>query len=240
MSPKSTDSGHSYPPYTLPTGLFSLSGRLSTTAAGGSLFRMFPRNPLILRATTVLAHSSCWVLQFVLLPLTISKCPLLTMWKGLVDAEVVLQYLETWPLQTVRVSSHIDTLMLNATSNDEDYRWVVLRAKLPTWLFQVVNLTFIGMSIQRSLNSTAILTSHLSCDPKPSPAPYGHSDADSRDAPDAPGSFRRRPRVHRAGTSRMGVHRGQPAIRLSRMEAQSYGPVRPTCTVARRTPRLDR
>ena len=162
------------------------------------------------------------------------------MWKGLVDAEVVLQYLETWPLQTVRVSFHIDTLMLNVTSNDEDYRWVVLRAKLPTWLFQVVNLTFIGMSIQRSLNSTAILTSHLSCDPKPSPAPYGHSDADSRDASDAPGAFRWRPRVHRAGTSRMGVHRGQPAIRLSRMEAQGYGPVRPTCTMARRTSRMDR
>lgn len=75
------------------------------------------------------------------------------MWKDLVDAEVVLQYLETWPLQTVRVSFHIDILMLNVTSNDEDYRWVVLRAKVPTWLFQVINLTFIGMSIQGSLDS---------------------------------------------------------------------------------------
>lgn len=28
--------------------------------------------------------------------------------------------------------------------NDEDYRWAVLRAKLPAWLFQVVNLTFIA------------------------------------------------------------------------------------------------
>jgi steroid 5-alpha reductase family enzyme len=31
-------------------------------------------------------------------------------------------------------------------SNDEDYRWVVLRNKIPPWLFQIVNLTFIGMS----------------------------------------------------------------------------------------------
>ncbi|KAH9178401.1 DUF1295-domain-containing protein [Lactarius sanguifluus] len=30
-------------------------------------------------------------------------------------------------------------------ADDEDYRWAVLRAKLPTWLFQVVNLTFIAV-----------------------------------------------------------------------------------------------
>ena len=29
-------------------------------------------------------------------------------------------------------------------SDDEDYRWVVLRNKIPPWLFQIVNLTFIG------------------------------------------------------------------------------------------------
>ncbi|KAH8991353.1 DUF1295-domain-containing protein [Lactarius hatsudake] len=29
--------------------------------------------------------------------------------------------------------------------DDEDYRWAVLRAKIPTWLFQVVNLTFIAV-----------------------------------------------------------------------------------------------
>ncbi|KAG6828508.1 hypothetical protein H0H87_001754 [Tephrocybe sp. NHM501043] len=28
--------------------------------------------------------------------------------------------------------------------DDEDYRWAVLRAKVPTWLFQVINLTFIS------------------------------------------------------------------------------------------------
>lgn len=29
-------------------------------------------------------------------------------------------------------------------SNEEDYRWAVLRNKIPSWLFQIVNLTFIG------------------------------------------------------------------------------------------------
>ncbi|OSC99922.1 DUF1295-domain-containing protein [Trametes coccinea BRFM310] len=28
--------------------------------------------------------------------------------------------------------------------NDEDYRWAILRQKIPTWLFQVFNLTFIA------------------------------------------------------------------------------------------------
>ncbi|KAI0663735.1 DUF1295-domain-containing protein [Cubamyces menziesii] len=28
--------------------------------------------------------------------------------------------------------------------NDEDYRWAILRRKIPTWLFQVTNLTFIA------------------------------------------------------------------------------------------------
>ncbi|KAJ2969122.1 hypothetical protein NUW54_g13036 [Trametes sanguinea] len=31
--------------------------------------------------------------------------------------------------------------------NDEDYRWAILRQKIPTWLFQVFNLTFIDSSI---------------------------------------------------------------------------------------------
>jgi steroid 5-alpha reductase family enzyme len=34
--------------------------------------------------------------------------------------------------------------------NDEDYRWVVLRNKIPPWLFQIVNLTFIA-AIQNAL-----------------------------------------------------------------------------------------
>lgn len=33
---------------------------------------------------------------------------------------------------------------LARVSNDEDYRWQVLREKIPPWLFQVLNLTFIG------------------------------------------------------------------------------------------------
>lgn len=31
------------------------------------------------------------------------------------------------------------------SSKDEDYRWEVLRAKIPTWLFQVFNLAFIAI-----------------------------------------------------------------------------------------------
>ena len=51
--------------------------------------------------------------------------------------------------------------MLFIPSNDEDYRWVVLRAKLPAWLFQVVNLTFIGVSISLPHPlDTHVLTSH--------------------------------------------------------------------------------
>jgi steroid 5-alpha reductase family enzyme len=29
--------------------------------------------------------------------------------------------------------------------SDEDYRWAVLRQRMPPWLFQVLNLTFIGV-----------------------------------------------------------------------------------------------
>ena len=32
-------------------------------------------------------------------------------------------------------------------SNDEDYRWQIVRKKIPSWLFQVFNLTFIGKFI---------------------------------------------------------------------------------------------
>ena len=37
-------------------------------------------------------------------------------------------------------------------SNEEDYRWVVLRKKIPPWLFQVTNLVFIGTSPQHKLH----------------------------------------------------------------------------------------
>ena len=42
-------------------------------------------------------------------------------------------------------------------SDDEDYRWVVLRNKIPPWLFQIVNLTFIGM-FYSLIRSTPLLT----------------------------------------------------------------------------------
>jgi steroid 5-alpha reductase family enzyme len=47
-------------------------------------------------------------------------------------------------------------------SNDEDYRWVVLRNKVPPWLFQIINLTFIGTS-NKQLDSchTSLLTGPL-------------------------------------------------------------------------------
>lgn len=36
------------------------------------------------------------------------------------------------------------TAFLARISNDEDYRWRVVREKIPPWLFQLFNLTFIG------------------------------------------------------------------------------------------------
>jgi len=38
------------------------------------------------------------------------------------------------------------TVLMVIHSDEEDYRWVVLRNKIPTWLFQIINLTFIGTS----------------------------------------------------------------------------------------------
>lgn len=35
-------------------------------------------------------------------------------------------------------------LCLVRISNSEDYRWQVLREKIPPWLFQVINLSFVG------------------------------------------------------------------------------------------------
>ncbi|KAF5381968.1 hypothetical protein D9615_004274 [Tricholomella constricta] len=42
------------------------------------------------------------------------------------------------------VSIWMCRLSYNTYRRDEDYRWAVLRAKLPAWLFQIVNLTFIA------------------------------------------------------------------------------------------------
>ncbi len=76
---------------------------------------------------------------------------------------------------------HPYLVMLNFVhSNDEDYRWAILRNKLPTWLFQVVNLTFIGMCIPSTLLGAHCNTLfHVSCDPKCSTASHGHPNADS-------------------------------------------------------------
>ena len=55
-------------------------------------------------------------------------------------------------------------------SNEEDYRWAVLRNKIPSWLFQIVNLTFICTPnnltplcplIERPLGSTAAIQNAL-------------------------------------------------------------------------------
>jgi hypothetical protein len=36
--------------------------------------------------------------------------------------------------------------------DEEDYRWAVLRVQIPPWLFQIVNLTFIGTSSLTTYN----------------------------------------------------------------------------------------
>ena len=45
-----------------------------------------------------------------------------------------------------RVSSGSQSVLNSdcACSGDEDYRWAVLRKRIPVWLFHIVNLTFIG------------------------------------------------------------------------------------------------
>jgi steroid 5-alpha reductase family enzyme len=65
--------------------------------------------------------------------------------------------------QTIALRAVADTRFHSA---DEDYRWVVLRTKLPPWLFQIVNLTFICTStLLLTLTRTLTLpplTVHLS------------------------------------------------------------------------------
>lgn len=40
----------------------------------------------------------------------------------------------------------ICSIHLTINSHDEDYRWQIVRSKVPAWLFQVFNLVFIGTS----------------------------------------------------------------------------------------------
>lgn len=37
------------------------------------------------------------------------------------------------------------TAYLVLISNEEDYRWQIVRGTMPSWLFQIINLTFTGM-----------------------------------------------------------------------------------------------
>jgi steroid 5-alpha reductase family enzyme len=45
--------------------------------------------------------------------------------------------------------------------SDEDYRWPVLRARVPKWLFQVINISFIGLSLFTSTFTCNKLTQRL-------------------------------------------------------------------------------
>lgn len=41
--------------------------------------------------------------------------------------------------------------LILVSSQDEDYRWAVLRQRIPAWFFHVVNFTFIGRSLRAFL-----------------------------------------------------------------------------------------
>ncbi len=60
-----------------------------------------------------------------------------------------LQHMASWTLQFVRtpLASFIcSQLTATSYSTEEDYRWAILRTKIPKWLFQIFNLVFIGVS----------------------------------------------------------------------------------------------
>lgn len=59
--------------------------------------------------------------------------------------QVIVQYPQTRSLQAVGVCSFIVSHCVSQfIRHDEDYRWAVLRNKVPAWFFQVINLTFIA------------------------------------------------------------------------------------------------
>lgn len=123
-----------------------------------------------------------------------------------------------------------------ALSNEEDYRWAVLRNKIPPWLFQVINLTFIGTSNSPTRYMPSFVDAHYSRDPKHPPPLDRHSHLDRRDPLEPPIPFRWHPGTHRARASRVRVHRGQPAVRVPRVETRD---VRSARALARRTSRVD-
>lgn len=80
------------------------------------------------------------------------------------------------------------------------------------------------------------MSHHNSRDPERPPASNRHTGVDRRDPPEPPDDHRRRPGSHGARAPRVGVHRGQPTIRLPRVETRD---VRRPRALARCTPRVD-
>ena len=76
----------------------------------------------------------------------------------------------------------------------------------------------------------------LSCHTKHPLAPYSHPHVGRSDPPDSLDAHRWHLGTDRVLASRVGVHSGQPTVRVPRMEARD---VRRTCALARRAPRMD-
>lgn len=56
-------------------------------------------------------------------------------------------------MQLITCIQHLDPGSYHMNSFDEDYRWQIWRDQLPTWLFQLFHLGFIGESF---LSSTTV------------------------------------------------------------------------------------
>lgn len=123
-------------------------------------------------------------------------------------------------------------------SKEEDYRWAVLRKKIPPWLFQITNLVFIGTSYICIYAALSDVTSPrtYSCNPKHPPAPDSHSGIDRRNTPKPARPLRHHPSSDRARPSRVRNHSGQPAIRVPRVETRE---VRRARAMARCASRVD-
>ena len=82
---------------------------------------------------------------------------------GYLDVSSILQHLSSRPIQPVSphltIVRFLTTLLTLAPycSSDEDYRWAVLRQKIPPWLFQIVNFTFIGPSPRMRISGSISL-----------------------------------------------------------------------------------
>ena len=131
---------------TPPTGLFSPCG-LTKPQRGVSFRHMFQKKPVILRATSALARCSCWVSLSASLPLTPDLRSLTHRQRfcGCSGYRTTPGDVASFGCAFFCLPTYFPVLTATR-SDDEDYRWVVLRNKVPPWLFQIVNLTFIGMS----------------------------------------------------------------------------------------------